>query len=582
MKDFQMVAASHSRLKRALFIALFSSTCAAGVGMAMAQSTAPAQSTANPARVEQQFPLATKASDTAPPVIVRPRAVQVAPKGAEKVTFILHGLHVDGATVYSQQDLAALYQDDVGHKITLAHLYEIAAEITQKYRNDGFILTQVVVPPQHIAHGVAHLRVVEGYIDQIHIEGGRDSERGLIQSYVANLSDGGALNVHQMERALLLVNDLPGVKARSILSPSKTKTGAADLTLIIDRKPYNAEIDVNNFGTKYLGPYQLGGALALNSLLGQNERFTGQIVYAPGAHLNSELMYYAFGYMQPIGPYGTTLSFNYSHSDTDPGYHLKQFDVEGRSDYIGLTVDHPFIRSRQLNVNGHVTLDARDVQTADNIEATRTDKIRALRVGGKVEYLDTLFGRAAYNTGTLEIAQGLAAFDASESRDANTSRSGADDNFTKFNAELQRLQRIVPSVNLLMGVTGQESNDMLFSSEEFGLGGQAYGRGYDPSEVIGDRGVAGKVEVQWENPVRLNFANTWQTYGFYDVGTVWTKNSTTVADQRNSLASTGLGVRGTFVTGTGIEAYVAFPLTRDVATQSGKNPRFFLGLNQKF
>jgi hemolysin activation/secretion protein len=550
---------------------------------ALAQATAPAQSTANPGRVEEQFPALNKAPEAAPPVVVKPRPVQAAPKGAEKVTFILKDVKVDGATVYSPQQLAQIYAGDIGHKISLARLYDIAAAITLKYRNDGYILTQVVIPPQHIAHGVAHIRVVEGYIDQVHIQGGKESERGLIRSYAAGLSNNGSpLNVHDMERALLLINDLPGVKARSILSPSKNRVGAADLTVIVDRKPYDIELDANNFGTKYLGPYQLGASAALNSLLGQNERITGQIVYAPGAHMNSELMYYAFGYSQPVGPFGTTLSFNYSHSDTDPGYHLKQFDVDGRSDYMGVTVDHPFIRSRQLNLNGHITLDARDVQTVDNIEPTRTDKIRALRIGGKFEYLDTLFGRAAFNTGTLEIAQGLGWLGATGANDADTSRPGADDDFTKIDAELQRLQRVMPSVNLLLGVTGQQSNDELFSSEAFGLGGQSYGRGYDPSEVIGDQGVAGKAEVQWENPVRFNFVNTWQTYGFYDIGEVWTKNSTTVADKRNSLASTGLGLRGTFTSGTGLEAYVAFPLTRDVATQSGRNPRFFLGLNQKF
>jgi hemolysin activation/secretion protein len=582
MKEFQMVTVSRASLKKALVFTLFSTTCAINCGFAMAQSTAPAQSTANPARVEEQFPLALKPTDTAPPVVVRPRPAQAAPKGAEKVTFTLRDLKIEGASVYSEQELAALSAGDIGHKISLARLYDIAGEMTLKYRNDGYILTQVVIPPQHIAGGVARLRVVEGYVDQVHIEGGRDSERGLIESYASHIANNGPLNVHDMERSLLLINDLPGVKARSILSPSKTKVGAADLTVIIDRKPYNVQLDANNFGTKYLGPYQLGAAAALNSLLGQNERITAQVVYAPGAHMNSELMYYALGYAQPVGPYGTTLSFNYSHSDTDPGFHLKQFEVDGLSDFIAVTVDHPFIRSRQLNVNGHITFDARDVQTVDNIEPTRNDKIRTVRVGGKVEYLDTLFGRAAFNTGTLEITRGLGVFDASDSRDANTSRPGADDGFTKFNAELQRLQRIIPSVNLLVGVTGQQSNDELFSSEEFGLGGQGYGRGYDPSEVIGDRGVAGKLEAQWEDPVHFNFVNNWQTYGFYDIGQVWTKNSTTLADKRNSLASTGLGLRGTFTAGTGVEAYVAFPLTRDVATQSGRNPRFFLGLNQKF
>ncbi len=577
-KGFQMLPVIVRRsLKGALMMAVFT---ALG-GNAMAQALAPAQGTANPGRVEQQFPALKQQPDNTPAIEVKTKNIEAAPKGAEKVSFTLTELHVDGATVYSRQDLASVYGGDIGHKITLAQLYDIAGRITLKYRNDGYILTQVVVPPQHISHGVARLRVVEGYVDRVNVQGARGHEQGLIESYARGLSRGTPLNVHDMERALLLVNDLPGVKARSILSPSKTKVGAADLTVIVTRKPYDLEFDANNFGTKYLGPYQLGASAALNSVLGLNERITGQTVYAPGAHLTPELMYYALGYLQPVGPYGTTVALNASYTDTNPGFRLKPFDVDGKSNYEGVTVAHPFIRSRQLNLSGHVTVDFRDVKTEDNIEPTRKDRIRTLRVGGKIDYLDTLFGRAAYNSADLELSQGLGLFGATDGG-ADTSRPGANDTFTKFNAELQRLQRVVPDVNLLLGATGQVSADKLFTSEEFGLGGQSYGRGYDPSEIIGDHGIAGKAELQWENPMRLSFLDTWQGYGFYDIGQTWTKDATVLADKRNSLASTGLGVRSSFTEGTGFDAYVAFPLTRDVATQSGRNPRVFVGLSQKF
>ena len=228
-----------------------------------------------------------------------------------------------------------------------------------------------------------------------------------------------------------------------------------------------------------------------------------------------------------------------------------------------------------------MTFDVRDVDTSDDLEPTRTDHIRALRAGGKFEYLSTMFG-AAWNMASIDISQGLDVLGSTSGSDLNTSRPGADQTFTKFNAELQRLQRLTSNVNVLGAVHGQISNNPLWTSEQFGIGGMDYGRGYDPSEIVGDQGYAGKVELQWQKPVNVQFLNDWQLYSFYDAGTVWNHDATTSALKRDSVASTGAGFRGSLRTGTDINALLAFPLTRAVATQGDTDARFFMGLSQKF
>ena len=41
------------------------------------------------------------------------------------------------------------------------------------------------------------------------------------------------------EHALLLINDLPGVTARGVLSPSRSVVGASDLTIVVERNPFD-------------------------------------------------------------------------------------------------------------------------------------------------------------------------------------------------------------------------------------------------------------------------------------------------------------------------------------------------------
>ncbi len=553
-----------------------------GASPAMAQVVNPSQvGPADAGRVEEQLRVPAPPRQEEPQIQVQEQQREVAPAGSEKIQFVLKTIKFDGVSVYSDAQLQSVFGDSIGQKISLADLYGIAGELTRRYRNDGYILTRVFVPPQEISGGVVRLRVVEGYVDQITVTGGQDSARPQIESYARNVRNGTApANIHEIERALLLINDLPGIKARSILSPSKTNTGASDLQVLVTRKPYDAQLDANNYGTKYLGPYQVGAAASLNSMLGNNERITAQTVYAPGARLEHELAYFALGFMQPVGNMGTKLRLDASYTDTDPGFQLKQFDVEGKSEFLAFTVEHPLIRSRRVNLNGHVGIDARNVNTEDNLQPERKDRIRAARAGARLEYLSTQWG-AAYNMAEFEVSQGLGILGATDNN-LNVSRPGADKTFTKIEAELQRLQRIADDINILAAVHGQVSNNPLLTSEQFGIGGMNYGRGYDPSEVVGDDGVAGKVEIQWEKPVNAPFLEDWQAFGFYDVGKVWQQEATSSDLKANSVASTGFGLRSRFQSGTSVDALVAFPLTREVQTQGNINPRFLVGLSQKF
>ncbi len=540
---------------------------------------------ADPARAGEEFRQPDMMPRVEPEIRVnRPQAVG-APDGAEKITFTLNSINVEGNSVYTGEELATVYQHRLGTTQSLADVYAIANELMLQYRNDGYILTQVVVPPQEIEGGNVTLRVVEGFIDQIRIEQSENAgnvNMANIESYARQIRTGGPLNARDLERELLIINDLPGVTARSVLSPSPSVTGAADILIIVDYDPVDGLIGLDNYGSRYLGPTQATGAVTLNSMLGLNEAITAQIVHAP---INSEreLSYGALSYEQPVGPYGTRIRFSGTVADTEPGWNLDQFDVRGNAWTLSAGLVHPIIRSRSENLNSRLTLDWRKVRSANNIEDTRMDRIVALRAGARYEFLDTLLGIGA-NTIDAEISKGLNLFGTSEEGDANMTRANADPQFTKLEVELQRLQRITNGVNLLVGARGQWASNALLSSEEFGVGGINSGRGYDPSEITGDDGLAAKVELQWKEPVDIDsrFVDSYQLYGFYDVGTVWNKDATTAAQERDSIASVGAGMRFDLPYDIDANVAVAKPLTRRVSTEGDKDPKVYFSINKRF
>ena len=126
---------------------------------ALAQSITPGA--ADVGRVEDRVQDRTQVPVATPDIQVRKAGATVAPAGSENVHFTLSSISFEGATVYNPAQLEKEYATRIGTEISLADLYGIAAQITAKYRNDGYILTQIVVPPQTIEGGVARLQVVE-------------------------------------------------------------------------------------------------------------------------------------------------------------------------------------------------------------------------------------------------------------------------------------------------------------------------------------------------------------------------------------------------------------------------------------
>ena len=552
-------------------------------GAAMAQTEA--TGIADPSRAGEQLQQPDMAPSVEPELRVRDQRIQPAPAGADKINFTLKGVNVEGASVYTESEIQSLYADKVGTQVSLAEVYDIAGALTLKYRNDGYILTQVVViPPSTTANGVPTLKVVEGFVANITLQKADPDapiNMATVEAYASHLKNTPALNARDLERQLLLINDLPGVTARSVLSRSATP-GATDVTIIVDYDPFDGVLSVDNFGSRYLGPVQLGAAGTTNSWFGQNEAITMQAVVAPQSWY--ELAYGMASYEMPVGDYGTKVKVSGSVTDTDPGYDLKQFDVRGRSYLLNVGATHPIIRSRAENLYGRLNFDWRRVKSSNDIEDTRRDRLSVLRAGGRYEFIDTIFSAAA-NTVDVEVSKGLGILGASDEGDDNMTRDAADPQATKIEADIQRLQRITDNVNLLVGARGQLASNALLSSEEFAVGGvYGFGRGYDPSEVTGDHGVAAKVELQWSDPLKLDpaYVESYQLYGFYDIGRVWNEDATTALQERDSVAAVGAGVRFDLPYEMDGGFAVAFPLTREPATAGDRDPKFYVNFSKRF
>lgn len=574
------------RANRLLLLAGAMTTVTFASGQAFAQQVTQATQAADPSRAANDIMADMVMTAPSGNIDVAKPIIQNAPEGSENIKFTLSQLTIDGANTYDASSLSQFYQNKLGTEVSLAEVYGIASSITNYYRNNGYILTQVFIPPQEIEKGAVKIQVVEGFVDQIILQGvDNPSEARIIEGYISHLKDGKALNSKALERNLLLINDLPGISARSVLSPSKTVVGSTDVIIIVEKKPYDAEIGFDNLGSKYLGNYQGYASGSLNSAFGMYERINARMVTAGDVENPDELLYGSLSYEQPINKYGTKVSALANITTTEPGYTLEEFDVNGKSEFLSVGVTHPFIRSRTTNLSGRVSFDWRDVDSRNNLEPNkRKDRIRSLRLGSTYQMMDTMFGQSypGVNAADIEISKGWDIFGATADSSPNKTRALGNPEYTKLNVDAQRLQRIVPKVNILANAKAQWASSPLLSSEEFGVGGFDIGRGYDSSEIVGDDGISAKLELQWNTPKELKYVKSYQLYAFLDAGKVWNQDPTTDEDKTNSLTSTGLGVRADITDATQAGFGVGLPLTRDVETRDDKSPRFFFNISHKF
>jgi hemolysin activation/secretion protein len=502
------------------------------------------------------------------------------PAESLKIDFILNVVILDGSTVYKPADLTPLYGDLIGKKVSLAQMFALRDVLTAKYRRDGYILSQVIVPPQKMTDGVIHMQAVEGYVANVTIQGDAHDSRGLITDMAERIKSARPLTAKVLERYVLLMQDVPGLSVRTVLRPAGNVPGAADLDLVVTHKTVTGYASVDNRGSKAIGPLQGQVGINLNSLFGRDDRTGLQLATVSPV---DELQYAALQHDEILTPEGTRLSLGATYSRSKPRGALVNLDPLGNSRSFRAGIDYPVIRSpaRTLRVGGAFMA----LNSSVDLLGTRfsDDKVRYLSLTASDDAADTLFGdsRPASTLVNFELSQGLDILGATRTGSPNLSVANGHSDFTRLNVDLTRNQTLSGRFGLGLAMAAQAATAPLLSAQRFGLGGTRIGRGYEPSEILGDSGIAGSIEARYNLPGNANFINP-QVYLFYDIGKVWNKNPTVGQPQSQSLASAGPGVRFDLSHQVSANLELAKPLTRDIASRGNRDTRLLFSIISRF
>ncbi|MHB1015336.1 MAG: ShlB/FhaC/HecB family hemolysin secretion/activation protein [Desulfurivibrionaceae bacterium] len=487
----------------------------------------------------------------------------------DDVRIAVSGIRVSGSSVFAAAELEALVADLIGDEHTLAELYQGAARITAYYRERGYIIARAYLPAQEIQDGVVVIDVVEGRLGEQQIKNQSRLSDARANGYLRGLKRGEALQAAPVERALLLLDDTPGVGGtRATLQPGAS-VGTSDLVVEIDpAAPYVARVEGDNFGNRYTGENRLGGALALNSPFKIGDQFTVRALAS-----DQDLTYARIAYQIPAGSSGLRLGAAYSDIRYRLGKEFAPLQAHGTATSTSLFAVYPFIRSQTGNLSGTLTWENKQLDDRTDGPVTASDKhIHLANFGLTGNYHDTL-GGGGITSFDLSLVAGRLGMDAdSLAADELTARSNG--GFTRLAYNLTRLQRLTDLDTLSVSLSGQQAGKNLNSSEKFFLGG-AYGvRAYPQGEGLGDQGWLTNLEL------RHRFLPDLQGVVFYDAGSVRINHNPFVTGENTrNISGAGVGANANFFA-LQINAYVAWRLNGGQPTSEpaslDRNPRLWV------
>jgi hemolysin activation/secretion protein len=492
--------------------------------------------------------------------------------GDAKPLFVLRGVTIAGTLAIPPDQLSASYQPYLGRTVSQADLAAIAGHISDRYRAAGFHLSRAIVPPQDIQNGRIQIQLIEGSIAEVVLKGDGAEQFGLRPLLDSVLAEHPS-RLTTLERQLLLINGQPGVR---ILDTALEEIGGPTgrFRLIVDLKTWHiyTSFGIDNLGSSSVGPWQTYATGAFNSYVLPGD--TLALNLSTVANDPRELAFSRLSYDAPVGLDGARIGASALYSEVRPGDDRRLTNDTTKTEAIEIHGSIVPLQSQRSSLTLSISAGLSNVSERDVFGPIYNDYIRTISLTSDYRLRDG-FGGENYVTTTYR--QGLDIFGASHLGDDLLSRDGASANFSVLDFWFTRYQTLSNAWSVKLAAASQVASGPLFTSQQFYLGGAAFGRGYGSAEISGDNGLAGSFEVRFDQKLNFRYLTGYQFYGFVDAGAVW--NDGFNLNDGLALTSAGGGVRLFMWDDLRADIGVAFPLSYRAPDNERRSARLLFSLS---
>ena len=454
---------------------------------------------------------------------------------------------VDGLA--TPAELQSLVQSSIGKHIGYPQLLQLADRVTDFLKAKGWFLARAYLPQQDLTDGTLEIALLSARLDgglagiDLSKPGVRLSEqhiRGILANTLLEAQTLG-INSADLERALLTLNEIPGINSQAALDRGKAPDTSRLQISVTEGPLFMPSASFDNTGNRYTGTNRANGQIRIMDPYGAGDAIT----LSAGA--SQGMAQGAFSYSVPFGARGWSFATNASALRYELGADLSAKAFTGTARTLGANVSYPLILGNLLNLRGTLAADYKALNDLGNGLSLRDKRLTTWSASLAGDSQDTL-GGGAVNTFSINLVQGrldLSKDAADLVLDLTTGRTHG--NFAKINYAYGRLQKLPGAFSLFANLNGQIANGNLDSAEKFILGGSGGVRAYPGGEASGDSGWTASLELRYDMPAPTSMGNL-QWMAFVDTGgitlnkNVWGPAAITNFDNTNNYGLTGAGL----------------------------------------
>lgn len=426
---------------------------------------------------------------------------------ADEATVLVRAYKFAGNTLLSSEVLAQAVAPYTDRALSVAQLKEVANVVTNAYREAGWSV-RAYLPKQEVDGGVVTIQVVEAVFGGALLSG-KEPQRmeaaRLVDMADASLGKGTPLHSAQLDRTLLLLDDLPGVNVAGNLVQGE-RDGETNLAIAAtDEALVTGNAVVDNQGARTSGAERLSVNLNVNSPARLGDALGLSALKTQG------IDYQRLSYSVPVGYDGWRAGLHASNLNYKiVAAEFASLNPFGQASTRGVDVSYPLVRSQLQNINFALSYDDKSFDNTSN-GALTSYGIKVFNASVSGSQVDNWAGGGVSNA-SVALTRG----------DKNT-----DNRYAKLNLNLSRLQSLSDSLSVYVAASAQTTHSNLDSSEKMYLGGATGVRAYPSSEAGGSEGHTLTLELRQ----RIDSALT--LTGFYDYGRVKVNRDNAIASPAN-------------------------------------------------
>lgn len=468
-------------------------------------------------------------------------AAAESPDAAAERRFDIWEYRVEGNTLLDTERIEASVYPYLGPQRTISDVSAAAANLERAFRDAGYPTIFVDVPEQNVVGGVVGLRITEGRIGRVRVEGARYFSPNGIREKLTSLQPGEVLHVPAMQAELNAVNaQSVDLKVVPVLKPGKTQ-GLVDIDLKVkDKNPLHGSVDLNNHNSANTSESRLSVGIGYDNLWQKQHSFALQWQTAPQER--SEVDVLVGTYIAPWFDTGNRVAVYAINSNSDVAS-VGDISVVGDGKIYGARFVMPLPSDRKYIHSLSFGADYKDY--SEIIRLDPANKIQTPIDYGvwSFQYNATQFSASSQLQWSLGANFGIRGIGNSDSEFIDK-RYRAQANFAYLRGSVDRTDIFKADWQLLSSLRAQLANSPLINNEQFSAGGAQSVRGYYESQALGDDGASLGFEIRTPKLIdKITALDDFRLLAFIEGAHLKVRDALPDQEDETALASVGLGLR---------------------------------------